>query len=131
MSRLTIAVALFVSLAFAGQIFAIPANPKPAPQLHHYVVSRLEAYKNINCEEFTKPDRLSTPNPVLGYVAEPIVVNFIIGEDGRVHSTLILNSDTVQNNREVIRAVRSWRFRPATCDGARWETEATVGFGTY
>jgi len=57
-----------------------------------------------------------------------ITVSFIVGTDGRVHSPLILESAGVSEDRTVLNAVRSWRYRPALCNGVPTEAEAKVEF---
>jgi TonB family protein len=57
-----------------------------------------------------------------------VKVSFIIGIDGRVHSPLILVSAGLAGDRHVLRTVRTWRYRPATCNGVPTETEGKVEF---
>ena len=85
-----------------------------------------------NCEASLPPEPLATPSPLLG-VAEPnsrVSVSFIIGVDGRVHSALILQSAGPSEDRAILDTVRSWRYRPAMCNGAATETEAKVEFSS-
>ena len=132
MARFTAFVLLLASVAFAGQVSALPALPhSTVPSLHHYTVVRESAYRAIRCEEATQPTPHATANPMLGAMVDPITVSFIIGTDGRVYSPIILSSDSAKNDREVLRALRSWRFVPATCNGVPTETEASFGFGTF
>lgn len=83
-----------------------------------------------SCEASEPPEPLATPNPLLN-VAEPsskVSVSFIIGTDGRVHSPLILESAGAAEDRTILDTVRSWRYRPGTCNGAATETEAKIEF---
>ena len=83
-----------------------------------------------NCEASLPPEPLATPSPLLD-VAEPgsrVSVSFIIGVDGRVHSALILQSAGPSEDRTILDTVRSWRYRPAMCNGAATDTEAKVEF---
>lgn len=85
-----------------------------------------------NCEASLPPEPLATPNPLLD-VAAPnsrVSVSFIIGVDGRVHSALILESAGPSEDRTILDTVRSWRYRPAMCNGAATETEAKVEFSS-
>ena len=55
-------------------------------------------------------------------------VSFIIGTDGHVHSPLILESAGIARDRRVLQTVRTWRYRPATCNGVPTETEGKIEF---
>jgi len=80
----------------------------------------LRASASANCEASEPPEPLATPNPLLD-IAEPstrVSVSFIIGTDGRVHSPLILESAGPTEDRTILDTVRTWRYRPATCNGA-------------
>jgi TonB family protein len=82
------------------------------------------------CEDTQPPEALTTPNPLLAPAgaALKIKVSFIIGADGRVHSPLILQSAGPARDRSVLRTVRTWRYRPATCNGVPTETEGKIEF---
>jgi outer membrane biosynthesis protein TonB len=47
-----------------------------------------------------------------------------------VHSPLILESAGLQGDRHVLQTVRSWRYRPATCNGVPTETEGKIEFSS-
>lgn len=85
------------------------------------------------CSGIEAPQALTTPDPFLTTLdSEPKVkVNFIIGTDGRVHSPLILQSGGRLGDRDVLRAVRTWRYRPATCNGVPTEAEGNVEFSHH
>jgi TonB family protein len=82
------------------------------------------------CEQVEPPQALTTPDPLLGDArhGEKVKVSFIIGTDGRVHSPLILQSAGLAGDRRVLQTVRTWRYRPATCNGVPTETEGKVEF---
>ncbi len=82
------------------------------------------------CEATSPPEALATPSPLLDNpnAKSKIKVSFIIGTDGRVHSPFILESAGPTGDQVVLETVRSWRFRPATCNGVPTETEAKIGF---
>jgi Gram-negative bacterial TonB protein C-terminal len=84
------------------------------------------------CENTQAPEALTTPNPVLdGLDSElSIQVSFIVGTDGRVHSPLILQSAGSTETRVVLNTVRSWRYRPAMCNGVPTETEGKIQFSS-
>jgi TonB family protein len=82
------------------------------------------------CEDTQPPQALTTPDPLL-VPAGPglkVKVSFIIGADGRVHSPLILQSAGPAGDRNVLRTVRTWRYRPATCNGVPTEAEGKIEF---
>jgi TonB family protein len=81
------------------------------------------------CRATEPPQALATPNPLLPAAAGvKIKVSFIIGADGLVRSPLILQSADAAGDRNVLRAVRTWRYRPATCNGVPTETEGKIEF---
>jgi len=82
------------------------------------------------CEATRLPEALATPSPLLDSPKKNarIKVSFIIGIDGRVHSPFILESTGTSDDQVVLDAVRTWRYRPATCNGVPTETEARIGF---
>lgn len=83
-----------------------------------------------SCENVQPPEALTTPVPLYSASArgQRIKVSFIIGTDGRVHSPLILESAGLAGDHRVLKAVRTWRYRPATCNGVPTEIEGKVEF---
>ncbi|MGB9361308.1 MAG: TonB family protein, partial [Candidatus Sulfotelmatobacter sp.] len=79
------------------------------------------------CEVSEPPEALTTPDP-LALPSVKVKVSFIIGADGRVHSPLILQSGGPVGDRNVLLTVRSWRYRPATCNGVPTEAEGKIEF---
>jgi hypothetical protein len=61
-----------------------------------------------------------------------LTVSFVVGIDGRVYGPLVLEGMSqgvrADQARPVVDAVRTWRFRPAVCNGAPTEAEAKVEF---
>jgi len=88
------------------------------------------AVSRMNCEATRPPEALTTPDPLLDREANAakVRVSFIIGTDGRVHSPLVLESAGADEDRNVLEVVRSWRYRPAMCNGVPTESEAKVEF---
>ena|SRR5437867_3121912 len=84
------------------------------------------------CEDVQPPEALATPDPILTPAAggKRVRVSFIIGTDGRVHSPLILESAGLAGDRHVLQTVRTWRYRPATCNGVPTETEGKIEFSS-
>jgi TonB family protein len=84
------------------------------------------------CEATQPPQALATPDPLVDE-QEPnakVTVSFIVGIDGRVHSPLVLASTGSPEDRTILDAVRSWRYRPATCNGVSTDAEAKVEFSS-
>lgn len=84
------------------------------------------------CAEVQPPEALTTPDPLYTSAArgQKVKVSFIIGTDGRVHSPLILQSAGLAGDRRVLQTVRTWRYRPATCNGVPTETEGKIEFSS-
>jgi TonB family protein len=84
------------------------------------------------CEDVQPPQALTTPEPILNPMRDRVKakVSFIIGTDGRVHSPLILESAGPTGDRHILRTVRSWRYRPATCNGVPTEAEGKIEFSS-
>lgn len=82
------------------------------------------------CEDTQPPEALTTPDPLMvpSLAGIKVKVSFIIGADGRVHSPLILQSVGPVADRNVLQTVRSWRYRPATCNGVPTEAEGKIEF---
>jgi len=84
------------------------------------------------CERTHPPEALTTPNPVLrgGDPSVKVKVSFIVGADGRVHSPFILESAGTSEDQAILETVRSWRYRPAMCNGVPTETEGRIEFSS-
>jgi TonB family protein len=85
-----------------------------------------------SCEDARPPEPLVTPDPLLTPASEGrrVRISFIIGIDGRVHSPLILESSGIVGDRRILATVRTWRYRPATCNGVPTEIEGKVEFSS-
>ena len=83
-----------------------------------------------SCELTRQPEALTTPDPLMEGTqdGDKITVSFIIGTDGTVRSPLILESSGQGLDQNVLEAVRSWRYRPAMCNGVPMEAEAKIEF---
>jgi TonB family protein len=84
------------------------------------------------CEDVQPPEALTTPDPLFTASShgQTVKVSFIIGTDGRVHSPLILESAGLAGDRRVLQTVRTWRYRPATCNGVPTEIEGKIEFSS-
>ena len=84
------------------------------------------------CEQTHPPEALTTPNPIFrgSDSSIKVKVSFIVGADGRVHSPFILESAGTVEDQAILETVRSWRYRPAMCNGVPTETEARIEFSS-
>ncbi len=82
------------------------------------------------CGNVRPPEALLTPDPLLDPQNDDlrVRVSFIVGTDGHVHSAFVLDSGGPGEDQVVLRAVRSWRYRPALCNGVPTDSEALVRF---
>jgi len=80
----------------------------------------------LNCERNVPPEGLSTPNPIVNQ-SGTATLSVIIGWDGRVYSAFVLSNNGL-SNKQLVDMVATWRFRPASCNGAATTVEATVKF---
>jgi TonB family protein len=105
------------------QVFKTPARAAEFSDIPH-VSAR------SRCEDTQPPQALTTPDPLLVPIEAglKVKVSFIVGADGRVHSPLILRSGGPAGDRNVLRTVRAWRYRPATCNGVPTEAEGKIEF---
>jgi TonB family protein len=82
------------------------------------------------CGHVRPPEALLTPDPLL-HVQHgnlDVRVSFIVGSDGHVHSAFVLDSGGLDEDQIVLRTIRSWRYRPALCNGVPTDSEARVRF---
>ena len=128
----------------AGDVTLSPSHPRESSlEQRERVVWRtltreaqftdvLRAGARSRCREVQPPQALTTPEPLLtaAHGRMKIKVSFIVGTDGRVHSPLILESAGPTGDRRVLQMVRTWRYRPATCNGMPTETEGKVEFSS-
>jgi TonB family protein len=82
-----------------------------------------------SCEATQLPQALATPDPLFESLNKnaKLTISFIIGTDGKVESPLILEGAGT-SDQSVLFAVRTWRYRPALCNGVPMPVEATVEF---
>ena len=136
---------LLIIATCAGSIASVEL---PAPPLRRAVLSEREQqlrkslkraaeYSDLphvsarsRCEDTRPPQALTTPDPFLipSEAGMKVKVSFIIGADGRVRSPLILESGGSAGDRNVLQTVRTWRYRPATCNGVPTEAEGRIEF---
>lgn len=126
----------------ADDTVVLPSHAATFTQREHQLsrnLTRAEQFADVPhisttppCENVEPPEALTTPDPL--FLPAPqgkrVKVSFIIGTDGRVHSPLILVSAGLAGDRRVLQTVRTWRYRPATCNGVPTETEGKIEFSS-
>ncbi|MDX2180767.1 MAG: TonB family protein [Bryobacteraceae bacterium] len=83
------------------------------------------------CGEVTLPIQIRKvePNPVRGPLElglANVVVAVVIDQRGAVTETFVASPRDSQIDEEAIRAIRKWRFKPATCDAVPVAVRAIV-----
>lgn len=138
----TILISISSVLSFALDTPARSARPAVIEQRERQFLTRMVRSSQFldvhhisarpSCQDVQPPEALTTPDPLFTTSAfgRRVKVSFIIGLDGRVHSPLILESAGMAGDRRVLQTVRTWRYRPATCNGVPTETEGKVEFSS-
>jgi TonB family protein len=141
---------LWLALTVAFSVAAAAAVSTPAPRLRSdpfeqresrvsRTLARASQFVDVAhissrpaCEDVQPPQALTTPDPLSteSVHGHKVRVSFIIGTDGRVHSPLILESAGLAGDRHVLQTVRTWRYRPATCNGVPTEMEGKIEFSS-
>lgn len=122
----------------AALLLALALAPAQAQPLFAPVQRRIE-YQDIatgqfgvndgqtsSCEKSLPPEPTDTPNPLVSESGK-VVVDMVVGWDGKVYSAFVLETN-IKNLRPIELAMKSWRFRPATCNGTPVTVEARVTF---
>jgi TonB family protein len=138
---------LCLGLLALAAVDAVASVPAPSIGVHHRlsqsepqlwtIPARIAVFGRVphvsaalSCEDIQPPEALTTPNPLLvpALANQKVKVSFIIGADGRVHNPLILESGGTTGDRNILRTVKTWRYRPATCNGVPTEAEGKIEF---
>jgi len=83
----------------------------------------------FRCPAVLPPKPLATPLPVLPKAGRKnLKMSFVIGVDGRLHKLAVINSAGRTADSRAFKALRQWRYEPATCNGVPTEAEGTVEF---
>lgn len=134
---------LFIGIPIVALAASTPLRPRvSAAEQRALQISRLTRASQFvdvphissrpDCSDGQPPEALTTPDPLFPPAANSrkVKVSFIIGTDGRVHSPLILESAGLSGDRRVLQTVRTWRYRPATCNGVPTEIEGKIEFSS-
>ena len=126
----------------ASAVSTLPTHSKAFEQRERQIsktLTRAAQFVNVPhissrpaCEDVRPPQPLTTPDPLFTPSSQgaKVKVSFIVGTDGRIHSPLILESAGLAGDRRILETVRTWRYRPATCNGIPTETEGKVEFSS-
>ena len=79
-----------------------------------------------SCQQFTAPEAVSTREPLDFGNDATARLNFVVNASGQVNGVVILGVNGQLDQQALVEAVIGWRFRPATCDGAPVDSEATL-----
>jgi TonB family protein len=140
LGTLVVLVPLVASAAVGGPAQLRQSTTIDQRERHAFAaLARTADFKSIrrissipSCEDVKPPQALTTPNPLLSTSehGRKVKVTFLVGTDGRVHSPLILESAGLAGDHHVLQTIRTWRYRPATCNGVPAETEGNVEFSS-
>ncbi len=106
-------------------------QPRESFAMHTlYFAATARIAVHASCGAAQAPEALATPDPLLVEAGtnHRVTVSFIIGIDGRVHDAFVLESSGTEQDRVVLKAVDSWRYRPAMCNGAATDMEGKIAF---
>ena len=102
----------------------------PARQLPIQSAAAVGQYRPVQtCEMMSLPETMNSPHPIMGS-NRGVVVDFIVGYDGRVYSPFVLEATDQASANEAMRVIKTWRFRPATCNKIPIDVEGKVTFFT-
>ncbi len=132
-SILASASASLPALRISGAEVSLMAREQPRETfaMHmSYFAATSRVAVHASCGAAQAPEALATPDPLLVEAGanHRVTVSFIIGIDGRVHDALLLESSGTEQDQVVLKAVDSWRYRPATCNGVATDMEGKIAF---
>jgi len=121
------------SVSAPRQAVRIPVAHTARPRVEATLGEKSALPAAESCEVSRPPEALATPDPLLDATdaGDKVAVSFIIGADGQVHSPVILESAGSREDRTVLNALKSWRYRPAMCNAAPFESESRVEFSSH
>ena len=133
--RLRFSISILAVLAIAATAIAHPTLRRNATSLPltrdaghvmhtaHFIPMRDGANA---CEQFTAPEAVSTREPLDFGADASARLNFVVSASGHVNGVVLLGLSGQLDQQALVEAVIGWRFRPATCDGAPIDSEATL-----
>lgn len=93
------------------------------------------AKESVNCLGSMRPPTLVySPDPVFPLARTSAIssqglitmLGIVVGTDGKTRDLRVTSAPVVGFDEAALKAVRLWRFKPATCDGEPVETEMAV-----
>jgi TonB family protein len=84
------------------------------------------------CDDEKPPVAISTPEPSFPKEAKDTrqeaisVINVLLNDEGRIVSAEALGADSYGFGRNSVDSVKTWRFKPATCNGRPVATEMNI-----
>jgi TonB family protein len=114
----------FTDRVAAWHVDPVPAPPRPAPftPLQKKAPAPEPTSEPLRCcAGITRPVPLHTPPPEttngLVRIQGSVIIEAVIDRDGRVRDTRVLKGLPRGLDEKAVKAVRSWRFEPATRNG--------------
>jgi TonB family protein len=114
-------------LRLTARVVELVAEPAQEPALFSAPEG---AKESVNCVGLVKPPQVvhrenpKAPGSFSGTTL--VVVSLDVGIDGRPNSLTVTSAANHDYDEAALRAVRQWRFKPATCDGQPVEIEIAV-----
>ena len=99
------------SLVFCGALFAVGAAAQPAPSPD----GRADVY--IPAEPLKRTPPSYPQNALIDRREGWVRVSYIISEEGEVIEPMIEDSSSADFDAATLRAIKSWRYKPATVGG--------------
>jgi TonB family protein len=80
------------------------------------------------CTTFRRAMGVSMPQPKQGPLDSnyEVVVRGYVGEDGKVHQSVVQESERSDLNAEALSLAQAWVFTPAMCDGKPYATDVAL-----
>jgi TonB family protein len=116
-------------LRFEARVVELAAEPATDPA---FFAAPDGAKESVNCLGPVKP-----PAPV--YSPEPtvppgtpqgsttrVMMSIVVSTEGKPHDVRVISTPNHDFDQASLKAVRQWRFEPATCDGERVEKDMVV-----
>jgi len=75
------------------------------------------------------PQSQIAPEPPRGFDFDgprKVIVQILIGKDGRVSKSMVVETSGAEFDKRAEEAARNWRFKPSLCDGVPIETKANL-----
>jgi TonB family protein len=114
----------------------VELSPEPSPDPALFA-PLLGGKESANCQGAVRPPTPAySPDPDLPRretPKHPVDIELLVQADGKVSDLKVVRSIDEAFDQAALKAVRKWRFKPATCDGVPMTTHiyVSVAFRTY